>query len=78
LWNVAGGNHVLYVQLTAFCMNCTVYRLTSTITWTFDGIHFLANRMQQRTVTQQTTLTSSRSLCRHLATWKCILMAWQR
>ena len=40
------------------------------ITWTFDGFHFLANRMQQYTVTQQTALASSRSLCRHLATFK--------
>jgi hypothetical protein len=43
---------------------------TTIITWTFDSFHRLAKRMQQYTVTQQTALTSSRSLCRHLATFK--------
>ena len=30
VWHVVHGNKVLYAQLTAFQVNCTVYRVTST------------------------------------------------
>jgi hypothetical protein len=42
--------------------------------WQF---HFLADKIQQYPVTQHTVVTSSGSLCRNLAMWKCNLMIRQ-